>query len=191
MPGSSVTAMIPAFSFALVLLHRGAQIEGRLAEAWRAHGAYRAACELLAAAVVEDQFAATTRPRRGVTVMTIPEANGKEFDEVIVFEGPYQRYLSANGGDRERSARFNLLVAATRAKRSVVLMTPAQDPCPLLPQCDDGPQRSTSHPPETTGSVVLEPLRRCRRSPRGENLAWSRRVAHIRPGNALSGAQSV
>ncbi len=117
----------------LRLLQRGAQIEGRLAEAWREHGTYRAARELLAAAVVEDQFAATTRPHRGVSVMTIHKAKGKEFDEVIVFEGQYQRYLSGNGGDRERSARFNLHVAATRAKRGVVLMTPDQDPCPLLP----------------------------------------------------------
>ena len=117
----------------LRLLQRGAQIEGRLAEAWRANGAYREAREHLAAAVVEDQFAATTRPHRGVTVMTIHKSKGKEFDEVIVFEGLYQRYLSARGGDRERSARFNLHVAATRAKRSVVLMTPLQDPCPLLP----------------------------------------------------------
>ncbi len=117
----------------LRLLRRGAQIEGKLAEAWRETGAYRAARELLAAAVVEDQFAATTRPHRGVTVMTIHKAKGKEFDEVIVFEGIYQRFLQARGGEPERSARFNLHVAATRAKRGVVFMTPAQDPCPLLP----------------------------------------------------------
>lgn len=117
----------------LRLLQRGAQIEARLAEAWRGYGSYRDAREHLAAAVVEDQFAATTRPHRGVTVMTIHKSKGKEFDEVIVFEGVYQRYLSANAGDRVRSARFNLHVAATRAKRSVVLMTPIQDPCPLLP----------------------------------------------------------
>lgn len=117
----------------LRLLQRGAQIEGRLAGAWREHGAYRAARELLSAAVVEDQFAATTRPHRGVTVMTIHKAKGKEFDEVIVFEGQYQRYLPVNGSDREHSARFNLHVAATRARRSVVLMTPLQSPCPLLP----------------------------------------------------------
>jgi len=117
----------------LRLLQRGAQIEGRLAETWRAHGTYRDARDHLAAAVIEDQFAATTRPHRGVTVMTIHKSKGKEFDEVIVFEGVYQRYLPTNGGDRVRSARFNLHVAATRAKRSVVLMTPLQDPCPLLP----------------------------------------------------------
>jgi len=57
------------------LLHRGTQIESRLAEAWRSQGCYRNARSLLAAAVVEDQFNATTRPHRGVTVMTIHKAS--------------------------------------------------------------------------------------------------------------------
>lgn len=115
------------------LLRRGAQIEARLAESWREHGAYRRARDLLRAAVVEDQFAATGRPQRGVTVMTIHKAKGKEFDEVIVYESPYQRYLRPGGGEAERSARFNLHVAATRARTAVTIMTPAQDSCRLLP----------------------------------------------------------
>ena len=115
------------------LLRRGAQIEGRLAEAWREHGAYRQARDLLRAAVVEDQFAATARPHRGVTVMTIHKAKGKEFDEVIVFEGLFQRYLRPGGANEERSARFNLHVAATRARAAVTIMTPSRDPCRLLP----------------------------------------------------------
>ena len=115
------------------LLRRGAQIEARLAETWRTHGAYRNARELLRASVVEDQFAATGRPHHGVTVMTIHKAKGKEFDEVIVFEGPYQRYLRPGGAEAERSARFNLHVAATRARIGVTIMTPSRDPCSLLP----------------------------------------------------------
>ncbi|MVT63583.1 AAA family ATPase [Bradyrhizobium pachyrhizi] len=114
------------------LLRRGDQIEARLAEAWRTHGVYRNARELLHAAVVEDQFAATIRPHRGVTVMTIHKAKGKEFDEVIVFEGLYQRYLQPRGADAERSARFNLHVAVTRARAAVTIMTPSRDPCRLL-----------------------------------------------------------
>lgn len=115
------------------LLRRGAQIEGRLAEAWRESGSYRGARELLHAAVVEDQFAATSRPNRGVTVMTIHKAKGKEFDEVIVYESPYQRFLRRDGVEAEQSARFNLHVAATRARTAVTIMTPVQDSCRLLP----------------------------------------------------------
>jgi DNA helicase II / ATP-dependent DNA helicase PcrA len=116
------------------LLRRGAQIEARLADAWRAHGAYKDARELLAAALTEDQFAATTRSHRGVTVMTIHKAKGKEFDEVVVFEGTFHRYLQSKGSDAERSARFNLHVAVTRAREAVTVMTPYDDPCRLLPR---------------------------------------------------------
>lgn len=115
------------------LLRRGAQIESKLAEAWRTRGSYNNARALLAAAVVEDQFAATTRPQQGVTVMTIHKAKGKEFDEVIVFEGLFSRYVQRPGADGERSARFNLHVAVTRARRAVTIMTPEIEPCHLLP----------------------------------------------------------
>ncbi|MBB4398826.1 UvrD-helicase domain-containing protein [Bradyrhizobium sp. ERR14] len=115
------------------LLRRGAQIESRLADAWRTHGAYRDARVLLAAALTEDQFAATSRSHRGATVMTIHKAKGKEFDEVVVFEGTFQRYMPRRGGDAERSARFNLHVAVTRAREAVTVMTPLEDPCRLLP----------------------------------------------------------
>ena len=35
--------------------------------------------------------------------------------------------------EAERSARFNLHVAVTRARRAVTIMTPQDDPCRLLP----------------------------------------------------------
>ena len=115
------------------LLHRGTKIESLLAEAWRSQGCYRNARSLLAAAVVEDQFTATTRPQRGVTVMTIHKAKGKEFDEVIVFEGMYQRYLQRLDAEGHRSARYNLHVAVTRARSAVTIMTPEVNPSVLLP----------------------------------------------------------
>jgi len=115
------------------LLRRGAQIEARLADAWRQSGCYRDARGLLASALVEDQFSATTRPQVRVTVMTIHKAKGKEFDEVIVFESPYQRFLQREDDEGRRSARFNLHVAATRARRQVHFMTPAAAPSPILP----------------------------------------------------------
>jgi DNA helicase-2/ATP-dependent DNA helicase PcrA len=115
------------------LLRKGAQIEGRLADAWRSNGCYANARELLQAAVVEDQFAATTRTFSGVTVMTIHKAKGKEFDEVIVFEGAYQRYMPRTDEQGQRSARDNLHVAVTRARNAVNIMTPIFHRCPLLP----------------------------------------------------------
>jgi DNA helicase-2/ATP-dependent DNA helicase PcrA len=116
----------------LRLLQRGAQIESRFADAWRATGSYHAARDLLAEAVVEDQFTAITRPHLGVTVMTIHKAKGKEFDEVIVFENEFHRFLSRDGAEAVRSARFNLHVAVTRARTAARMMTPISRPCPLL-----------------------------------------------------------
>lgn len=93
---------------------------------------HRNSRELLRAAVAEDQFAATARLHRGVTVMTIYRAKGKELDEVIVFERAFQRYLQPRGADAERSARFNLHVAATRTRTAVMIMTPSRDLYHLL-----------------------------------------------------------
>jgi hypothetical protein len=47
---------------------------GQIAEVWRSQGCYHNALALLDAALVEDQFVATTRPHLGVTVMTIHKA---------------------------------------------------------------------------------------------------------------------
>jgi DNA helicase-2/ATP-dependent DNA helicase PcrA len=115
------------------LLRRGAQIEATFADCWRSTGTYRDARKLLDSALVEDQFAATTRPLRGVTVMTIHKAKGKEFDEVVVYEGAYARFQHGESAESVRSARFNLHVAVTRARQGVTILTPAAAPCALLP----------------------------------------------------------
>jgi DNA helicase II / ATP-dependent DNA helicase PcrA len=65
--------------------------------------------------------------------MTIHKAKGKEFDEVIVFEGMYQRYLQRLDAEGHRSARYNLHVAVTRARSAVTIMTPEASPSVLLP----------------------------------------------------------
>ena len=67
----------------------------------------------------------------GVNVMTIHKAKGKEFDEVIVYEGLYQNRIVSRP-DRIDQARLNLRVAVTRAKEKTIIMTPESDPCPLL-----------------------------------------------------------
>ena len=48
-------------------------------------------------------------------------------------EGLFSRYVQRPGADGERSARFNLHVAATRARRAVTIMTPEIQPCHILP----------------------------------------------------------
>lgn len=115
------------------LLHRGAPIAHRLSEAWRTNGCYVGATALLDAAHIEDQFVATTRGHHGVNVMTMHKAKGKEFDEVIIFENLYHRYVRNAQESSLAGARFNLHVAVTRARRTVTVFTPRDAGSPLLP----------------------------------------------------------
>ena len=64
-------------------------------------------------------------------VVNIHKAKGKEFDVVIVYEGRYQSRIVSKP-ERIDQARLNLRVAVTRAKKCALILTPEEDPCPLL-----------------------------------------------------------
>ena len=66
--------------------------------------------------------------------MTIHMAKGKEFDEVIVFEGAYKGQRSIYSDKKLDEAQRNLRVDVTRAKRKAYIITPKNDPCPLIAQ---------------------------------------------------------
>lgn len=113
------------------LLNKGSLLNSSLAQLWRANGSYFGATEAVKTALAQEHFATSTKTWSGVNVLTIHKSKGKEFDEVIVYEGAFDGHRIVHGCDYDR-AKLNLRVAITRAKSKAIIMTPTNDPCPLI-----------------------------------------------------------
>jgi DNA helicase-2/ATP-dependent DNA helicase PcrA len=117
----------------LRLLKKGSILQSGLSEIWRDSLNYQGAVRLVKNALLQEHFSSTTHMQRGVNVMTMHKSKGKEFSEVIIYEGLYNNRIVFGTSEKELSqAKLKLRVAVTRAMENVTIYTPQFDPCPLL-----------------------------------------------------------
>lgn len=118
----------------LRLLHKGALLRSRLSELWRKTGNYIGAAAAVRDALVQEHFSASIKEWRGVHVMTIHKSKGKEFDEVVIYEGTHNGKIIWAGADESKTAQalLTLRVGVTRAMQRASILTPASGPCPFL-----------------------------------------------------------
>ena len=126
----------------LRLLDRNVDLRSLLMNDWQENGRYANAYRYVSQAFVQEHFSLSKKPESGVIVMNIHKSKGKEFDEVIIFDGYNTQFKGKiNSGVYSRicfgnmvndDTTQNLRVAVTRARRKTTILTPKYIPCALL-----------------------------------------------------------
>lgn len=108
------------------LFRASGEIGPQLAEQWSRSGTYGQAREIVRRAIDRATLVSVRSDPRGVVLMTMHKSKGKEFDSVVLVEGPHvSPFLNTGREDAPYyESRRLLRVGITRARSRVVILQP-------------------------------------------------------------------
>ncbi|MFH9562364.1 UvrD-helicase domain-containing protein [Streptomyces globisporus] len=124
--GSSELAEVLKHTRLLRLLHATDAMAWGLSDAWDGQSTYSEAAATVRAVLAAESLTAAQQAPEPVSLMSMHRSKGKEFDGVVIVEGPYTGTLLDPRWDPERmrAQRRLLRVAITRARFVVLFVRP-------------------------------------------------------------------
>ena len=107
----------------LRILRRGSAIEESLAELWAVNGNYAGAEAALNDAIVQDQIVDSHMESSNISVMTMHQLKGREYDAVLLVEDQYRTFLGRDKTPPFMETRRLLQVSLTRARHFVCILS--------------------------------------------------------------------
>ena len=107
----------------LRLLRRGSAIEERLAELWREKGTYEGAEAALDEAILQDQLIDNHREASRISVMTMHQLKGREYDSVLLVEDQHRSFRGRDNQPPYMETRRLLQVSLTRARHFAYILS--------------------------------------------------------------------
>ncbi len=111
------------FARYLRLLRRGSLIEEELTSLWRTSGNYLGAEEALDRAILQDQLLDSRKESASISVMTMHQLKGREYDGVLLVEDQYNNFRGRDVKRPYMETRRLLQVSLTRAKHFALVLS--------------------------------------------------------------------
>ena len=107
----------------LRLLRRGSAIEERLAELWRQRANYEGAEAALEEAILQDQIIDSHREASRISVMTMHQLKGREYDSVLLVEDEHRTFRGKDNHPPYMETRRLLQMSLTRARHFAYILS--------------------------------------------------------------------
>ena len=107
----------------LRLLRRGSAIEEQLAALWRKQGSYLGAEAALDEAMLQDQLSDSHREASSISVMTMHQLKGREYDAVLLIEDQHRTFRGRETEAPYMETRRLLQVSLTRARHFAYILS--------------------------------------------------------------------